>query len=51
MEIDWRKNYVFYPVPFHSEVAEVEKVVKNIVLYRVEAPLKLRLSRSQLTDF
>ena len=41
MEVDWRKNWVIYPLP---QTAEMQSLLKSarLTIYRVEAPLDRR---------
>ena len=49
MEIDWRKNWVIYPLPMTQEIQNLLKS-SRMVIYRVEAPLDKRFQRSKMQD-
>ena len=49
MEVDWKKNWVIYPLP---QTAEMQSLLKSarLTIYRVEAPLDRRFQRSGQRD-
>lgn len=44
LELDWRRNWVIYPLPQTSEMQVLLKS-QRLVIYQVIAPLDRRLSR------
>ena len=49
LEVDWRRNWVIYPLPRTSEMQQVLKS-QRLVVYEVIAPLDRRFARSGLSD-
>lgn len=49
LEVDWRRNWVIYPLPRTQEMQTVLKG-QRLVIYDVTAPLNRRLTRSGLGD-